>query len=110
MSRVHITNGSYRTSVGEIDCGCYTVVFHIPITKPKGTASGIASVLPDIAADEMTQLEAGTLKEITKSVNYNSNCKDTDFEAQLLEEWSNITATENKKYDFEKKFYLSKYD
>ncbi|MDY6966895.1 MAG: hypothetical protein SVM80_13185 [Halobacteriota archaeon] len=96
--------------MGEIDCGCYTVVFHIPVVKPKGNASGITSVLPDITLEEKTKLENGTLKEISKSVNYNSNCKDTDFEAQLIEEWSNITATENKKYDFEKKFYLSKYD
>ena len=110
MSKVHILKGAYKVSVGEINSGSYSIVFHIPIINSKAATADAVSVLPGITVAEKAKLEAGTLVEIAKSINYNSNSSKAELKARLLAEWSEISASENTKYDFENKFYLTKYD
>jgi len=106
MADIHILEGNkLKNNIWE-----YRVAFHIPINTPNTNVTDptFKSEVPDISSTELSDIQAGTMKEVIKSYRYNTSIPISDYKAMLQQEWSKIHTEVNNEYNKKYQFYLVK--
>ena len=108
MSEIHM--GKIKQT--RKDKGTAQLYYHVPITTPvNGVVPTPESAIPTLLDQaEKDALAAGTLVEVTRSIEIFSNQSDNELVDAIKSDYLNVKSEFNQRFSFENKYYGVKFN